>query len=96
MGLATLFFACLFISGSLQASEDVEFKDPHLIEIATFAANNLLKDAKELGINSNSTLLRIMDAQIVPYSQPVVGQMFLSNDGFMSLPRKLKKIIDLC
>ena len=77
MGLArrmTILFVvvsfCCYVSSST-ASEDVEFKDPHLVELANFAATSLLKDA-ELGLNNRSTLHRIMDAQIVPFTQPNV------------------------
>lgn len=76
MGLTTrvaqlLALSCLLFCLS-SASEDVEFKDPHLVEIASFAATSLLKDASDLGLGNRSALHRIMDAQIVPYAQPVV------------------------
>ena len=78
MGLASRiilflgFFTCL--AGISQATaEDVEnFKDPYVIEIASYAANSLLKAANDLGINNKSSLNRIMDAQVVPNTQPTV------------------------
>ena len=77
MGVAsriTLFYG--FVScflGIVITAEDVEnFKDPYLIEIASYAANNLLKAANELGLNNQSSLNRIMDAQVVTNTQPTV------------------------
>ena len=74
MGIATritLFFAISYFCVCL-ASEDVELKDPHLVVIATFAANTILKDADDFGIQNTSSLHRIMDAHIVPFQQPIV------------------------
>ncbi len=77
MGIAiriTLFFAILYVCACLSnASEDVELKDPHLVVIATFAANTILKDADDFGIQNTSSLHRIMDAHIVPSQQPIVS-----------------------
>jgi hypothetical protein len=69
----TLFFAILYLSVVfLNASEDVELKDPTLVAISTFAVNNLLKDAETFGIQNTSSLHKIMDAHVVPASQPSV------------------------
>lgn len=69
----TLFFAIfLLYIDRLNASEDVELKDPNLLVIATFAASSLLKSADEFGIHNTSLLHKIMDAHIVPFSQPTV------------------------
>ena len=83
MGVAsriTLFYG--FVScflGIVFAAEDVEnFKDPYLIEIASYAASNLLKAANELGMNNQSSLNRIMDAQVVPNTQPTVRLIILN------------------
>lgn len=66
----TLFFAIsYFCAGFIVASEDVELKDPNLVAIATFAANNILKNAEEFSIQNTSSLHRIMDAHIVPIPQ---------------------------
>ena len=77
MGVAsriTLFFGFVscFLAISLTAEDVENFKDPYLIEIASYAASNLLKAAHELGINNQSSLNRIMDAQVVPNTQPTV------------------------
>lgn len=74
MGFAfsiTLFFAitCICVNSS-NASEDVELKDPNLVIIATFAANSLLKNADDLGIQNTSSLHRIMDAAIMSAPTP--------------------------
>lgn len=68
----TLLFAVGCLAGASQSSEDVELKDPYLIEMAKFAENYILKNAEELGVGKNSSLHRIMDAHIVPFPQPTV------------------------
>lgn len=78
MGFATwiaLFFAIISLHAKFSVlAEDAEFKDPNLVVVATFAASNILKNAEEFGIQNQSTLHRIMDAQIVPYPQPTVSK----------------------
>ena len=77
MGIAiriTLFFAIFYYCACLSnASEDVELKDPHLVVIATFAANTILRDADDFGLQNSSSLHRILDAHIVPFQQPIVN-----------------------
>jgi hypothetical protein len=70
----TLFFAILYFSVVfINASEDVELKDPTLVAISTFAANSILKDAETFGIQNTSSLHKIMDAHVVPASKPSVN-----------------------
>ena len=64
--LVAVISSCLLVTGS----EDVELKDPHLLEVATFGATSLLKDP-ELELE-NFTLQRIMDSQVVPQASPAV------------------------
>lgn len=69
----TLIFAISYFASTFSnASEDVELKDPTLVAISVFAANTILKDAETYGIQNTSSLHKIMDAHIVPGSQPSV------------------------
>lgn len=75
----TLIFAISYFASTFSnASEDVELKDPTLVAISVFAANTILKDAETYGIQNTSSLHKIMDAHIVPGSQPSPTQYMLT------------------
>ena len=65
--LGILYAICICL---VTASEDVEFKDPYLLEVAEFTASDLLKQEQlQLG---NRTSHKILDAQILAFPQPTV------------------------
>jgi len=51
-------------------AEDVDVKDPYLVEVVEFAKADLLK-RDELGLE-NRALHKIVDVQLVPSPQPTV------------------------
>lgn len=84
MGITVWVFTLSFLSSNIflpaSGSEDVELKDPRLLEVTTFAATTLLKDSSlEL---ENFTLQRILDSQVFPQPEPLVKHNTHALDNF--------------
>lgn len=60
----------------VKTSDDVEIKDPYLLEITKFAETGLLEQ-DELGLE-NRTLHQVIDVQVIPFAPPVPSKYILN------------------